>query len=118
MEEEYEVYVREGVPRLRKKIDRSIEKRSNKSLQNLIRFGEAAHGAVDEKKDGTLPPAAQKVKEFYEAMTFEKEVVEITEKQAYQILQEMQKKGITELKLPYKIKVIPSKKEKHIKQSP
>jgi len=112
MEREYEVYVREGVPRIRKKVDRSVEKRSKKSLQNLIRFGEAAHGAVDEKKEGNLPPAAEAVKEFYETVTFEKEkrTVEITEKQAYQILQQMQKKRITELKVPYKIKVVPSPK--------
>jgi len=110
--EEYEIYIREGIPRLRKKVDRSIEASSKKRLKTLIQFSEAAHSIVGKKKEGTLPPAAEAVKEFYETISKEKEhkVIEVTEEQAYQIIKEMQKKGITKLKLPYKIKVVPSPK--------
>jgi len=110
--EEYEIYIREGIPRLRKKVDRSIEASSKKRLKTLIQFSESAHSAVGKKKEGILPPAAKAVKEFYETISKEKEhkVIEVTEEQAYQIIREMQKKGITKLKLPYKIKVVPSPK--------
>ena len=104
---EYEIWIKDGVPRLRKKPDRSIKAASKKRLLNLIKFSEAAHTAVNKKKKGKLPPAAEAVKKAYKETkeTEEKEKMKLTIDELYQIMQEMLRRGVSTVNLPKEIEI-------------
>lgn len=95
---------------IRRVRDRSIVPAAE--LETRIAFGEAAYDAFEEGMNGVLPPAAEAVKERMNGRTFgEDRRIELDEELLGIVQAAMAKRGITELVLPKRYKLVEMEEE-------